>query len=71
MTEAVWQAIKTFWVLLRSGLLPGVFRLILRVFKQVIDAIEVVLFTVDDWLRHRKEDLARPSLVIRTAMGVL
>ncbi|HEX8911849.1 MAG TPA: hypothetical protein VF796_05785, partial [Humisphaera sp.] len=54
----------------RAGLLPGLYRLIVEVSKQVIDAVEWLLFTVDDWLRFRTGD-TNASLVTRTALGVL
>lgn len=70
ITEATWQILKSFVQLLRAGLLLGLYRFIMRVFKQVIDTIELILFTVDDWLRYRKGD-SIPSLILRTMLGVL
>ena len=55
---------------IRAGLLPGLYRLIVRAFKQVIDTVELMLFTVDDWLRFRSGD-TRLSLVVRTVLGLL
>jgi hypothetical protein len=70
ITEAAWEVLKTFVKLLRAGLILGLFRFIMRLFKQILDAGELVLFTVDDWLRYRKGDSV-PSLVVRTVLGVL
>src|SRR5262249_45989069 len=70
ITESGWQALKTFGHMLRSGLLPGLFRMVIRIFKQVVDSIELVLFTVDDWLRYKAGDSAS-SMVIRTVLGVI
>jgi hypothetical protein len=55
---------------LRSGLVPGLFRLIIRLFKQVTDGVEYVLYTVDEWLRFRSGD-SRFSMVLRALIGVL
>jgi hypothetical protein len=56
--------------LLGAGLIPGLFRLAMRVFKQVLDTVDYVLFTVDEWLRFRSGD-SEFSLVMRTVLGVL
>jgi hypothetical protein len=70
VSEALSHAAGQFVELLRAGLLPGLVRLIVQVFKQLIDAIEYVLFTVDEWLRFRSGD-SRLSLVVRTVLGAL
>lgn len=67
--EAAGRSVGDFFELLRAGLLPGLYRLILYVFKRITDAIESVLFTVDDWLRFRAGD-TQWSMVARTVMGV-
>jgi hypothetical protein len=70
LTEAMAQATGSFAKMLRAGLLVALYRVLMRVFKQVIDGVELVLFTVDDWLRFRKGD-STGSLVARTILGVL
>jgi hypothetical protein len=55
---------------LRAGLLPGLFRLIVQIFKGATDALETMLYTVDEWLRFRAGD-SRWSLVPRTILGLL
>jgi hypothetical protein len=54
----------------RSGLIPGLFRIIVRLFKQISDGVEYVLYTVDEWLRFRSGD-SRMSMVLRAMLGVL
>jgi hypothetical protein len=54
----------------RSGLLPGLFRLIVRLFKQITDGVEYVLYSVDEWLRFRTGD-NRFSMVLRALLGVV
>jgi hypothetical protein len=64
------QAFVDFYDLLRAGLLPGMLRLALALFKWVVDSTEYVLFTVDEWLRFRSGD-SRTSLVVRTLATLL
>src|SRR5262249_7016775 len=56
--------------MLRSGLIQGLFRFVVFVFKRVTDAVESVLFSVDEWLRFRTGD-TWGSMVVRTLLGVL
>jgi hypothetical protein len=55
---------------LRAGLVYGLLRLIIQVFKAITDGLEYVLYTVDEWLRFRAGD-SRLSLVVRATLGVL
>jgi hypothetical protein len=55
---------------LRSGLLPGLVRLIVRLFKQITDGVEYVLYSVDEWLRFRSGD-RRVSMIVRAILGVI
>ena len=70
VTEALLQSLANFYELLRAGLLPGLLRLLLWVFKQVTDGLEYLLHTVDEWLRFRQGE-SQISLVIRTIAGFL
>lgn len=70
LTEVVLQSLANFYESLRAGLLPGLLRLLLWVFKQVTDGLEYLLHTVDEWLRFRQGD-SQLSLVIRTTAGFL
>jgi hypothetical protein len=69
LSEALVQGTVLVVDSLRSGLLPGLFHFIVRLFKQVIDAVESVLFTVDEWLRFRAGD-SRASQIVRTVLGL-
>lgn len=69
-SEAVRDGFTQAAVLIRSGLLPGLFRLIVQVFKQVAELIELTLFRVDEWLRFRTGD-SHASMVVRTVLGVI
>lgn len=51
--ELVWEAIGRLWHRLRVTVIIGLFNLIIDVFRQLMDAIERVLYSVDEWLRFR------------------
>jgi hypothetical protein len=67
--DMVLAAIVHAYELLRAGLIPGLFRLVIAVFKNIIDGVEYVLFAVDDWLRFRTGD-SQWSMVLRTVAGL-
>jgi hypothetical protein len=67
--EAAAQGLFHLYELLRAGLVPGLFRLVTLLFKQIMDTIEYVLATVDEWLRFRAED-SRLSMFLRVVLGV-
>ena len=69
-SERVEDSFVHFGQLVRSGLLPGLIRLVVQAFAQVVDSIEYVLFVVDEWLRFRGGD-SKMSLVVRTIAGLL
>jgi hypothetical protein len=69
VVDGLVQALVDIYEQLRAGLLPGMLRLALALFKWIIDSTEYVLFTVDEWLRFRSGD-SRASLVVRT-LGTL
>jgi hypothetical protein len=68
--DALWQALVKSYELLRAGLLPGLYRLLVNLFKQIVDGVEYVLATVDEWLRFRAQD-SQFSMIVRTILGVL
>ncbi len=68
--DALLQALANVYEALRAGLLPGLLRFVMWVFKQVTDGLEYLLHTVDEWLRYRQGD-SQLSLVIRTVAGFL
>jgi hypothetical protein len=53
VSEATRDVAAQTAVLVRSGLIPGMVRLIVQVFKQISDGIESLLHAVDEWLRFR------------------
>jgi hypothetical protein len=67
-SAATTRSVLGLYDLLRAGLLPGLYRLIVRAFKRALDAVEYLLFRVDEWLRYRSGD-GRWSLAARTVLG--
>ena len=59
-----------FFELLRSGLIPGLLRLVVQLFKRILHGMEAILFTVDEWLRFRGGD-SRLAMTVRIVLGVL
>jgi len=53
LEELAVDSVGRAWSWLISSLLPGLFRLIMETFDRVLEAIERVLYLVDEWLRFR------------------
>src|SRR5262249_38724168 len=70
ISEASLQSIIQVYEVLRSGLLPGLYRLVNQRFKRLVGSAEGVLFRVAEWLRFRSGD-RRFSRVVRAFLGVL
>jgi hypothetical protein len=70
VTEAFQDVLVNLGTMVRVGLIPGLIRFFIRLFKQVVESIEYVLFVVDEWLRFRS-GAGRTSLVVRTILGVV
>ncbi len=66
--EMAVDSVGRAWSGLVSSLLPGLFRLVMETFDRVLEGIERVLYTVDEWLRFRS-GLARASLVAKAVLG--
>jgi predicted Ser/Thr protein kinase len=56
------------WI--KAGLLENLLQFIVRVFKRLTDAVEFVLFSVDEWLRFRGGD-GPVSMIVRAILGVI
>lgn len=68
--ELAWEAIGRLWHRLRATVIIGLFNLIVDVFRQVMDAIERVLYSVDEWLRFRSGE-SIVSLWFKAVFGVV
>jgi hypothetical protein len=70
VAEAVRHGVVRFYALLRGGLIPGLIRLVVQIFKQILHTMEAILFTVDEWLRFRAGD-SELAMALRVLFGVL
>jgi hypothetical protein len=68
--EILFRTLVSFYELLRAGLLTGLYRLVVHVFKRIMDMVEYILFSVDEWLRYRGGE-GWGSLVVRSILGAL
>ena len=69
-TEALNHVLARLWGTLRSGLVPGLIRLVVQLFKHILHTMEAVLFTVDEYLRFRRGD-SRLVMLVRVILGVI
>jgi hypothetical protein len=60
----------SLYFLLRSGLLPGLVRWTMQLFRQLLMGLEYAIFSVDEWLRFRTGEKPT-SLVIRAVLGLI
>ena len=51
--ETVGDVLARSWHRLLTDLIPGLFRLVMESFAQLVEAIDRALYTVDEWLRFR------------------
>jgi hypothetical protein len=58
------------WHLLGRDVLPGLFRLVMYLSKRILEEVEAVIYTVDEWLRFRSGD-NRFSLVWKPVVGLV
>jgi hypothetical protein len=70
INEALTLAVVNLYELLRAGLLPGLFRMVVRLFKRVTETVEYVLYSVDEWLRFRGGE-SRLTMVLLLILSVL
>ena len=68
--ETISHGVVRFFALLRGGLIPGLIRLVVQLFKRIMHAMEAVLFAVDEWLRFRAGD-SRLAMTVRILLGLL
>ena len=66
VAESAARLWKRFWL----DLVPGLFRWILMVFQELLEAVERFLYAVDEWLRFRSGQ-RRGSLVVKAVLGFL
>jgi len=69
-SEIMALAVLELYDKLRSGLIEGLVRFLTHLLKRAMDALEQVLYSIDEWLRFRSGDTPA-SLVVRTILGVV
>ncbi|MFO0966334.1 MAG: hypothetical protein U0793_12225 [Gemmataceae bacterium] len=67
--EAVSDWLGANWYWLRDDVLPGLLRLILQVFRDLLDYLERLFYTVDEWFRFRPGD-SRLALFYKPVLGL-
>ena len=53
LEELTFDSVGRLWSWVFASLIPGLFRLVMETFDRLLEAIERVLYTVDEWLRFR------------------
>jgi hypothetical protein len=68
--EVLTDSLVRTWQLFSRDLVPGLFRLVMFVFKRLLEDVERLLYAVDELLRFRTGD-SRWSLVWKAALGLV
>jgi hypothetical protein len=58
------------WYFLRTDLFPGLFRAVMDLFKHLVELVERLLYSVDEWLRFRSGQ-GRLALVLKAVLSVV
>ncbi|MDZ4689028.1 MAG: hypothetical protein SH850_28465, partial [Planctomycetaceae bacterium] len=66
--ELMSEAISKAWHRFHVTVVIGLFNLVADIFRQVLDALERVLYSVDEWLRFRSGE-STTSLAFKAALG--
>jgi hypothetical protein len=69
LEEVMTDGLVRSWELLRSNLLPDLFRLVVYVFRSLVERIEKLLYTVDEWLRFHGGE-SRLTLGLKAVLGL-
>jgi hypothetical protein len=70
LEEAATDWLARTWHHLHFNLLPGVYRFVMEMFKQLVEDVDRMLYRVDEWLRFRRGD-SRTMLVAKAGLGVI
>jgi hypothetical protein len=72
--KAAWEtfvgAVVGLFELFRSGLVLGLFRFIVRLYKRIAHAFESMFFAIDEWLRFRGGE-SRGEIALRTVLTLV
>jgi hypothetical protein len=70
LEEVLTDGVVRSWHLLSTNLLPGLFHLIIEVFRRLVESVEKLLYTVDEWLRFRRGE-GRLALAVKAVLGLV
>jgi hypothetical protein len=70
ISEAFRDVFVQLVILIRSGLIPGIIRWTMEIFKTVVHTLELIFFRIDEALRFSTSD-NRFTLIARTILGAL
>jgi hypothetical protein len=70
LEEMLLDFLERSWLLIRVDVLAGLGRLVLFIFKRLVEDVDRVLYTVDEWLRFRTGD-NRLSLMVKPVLGLV
>jgi hypothetical protein len=70
LEEFVAEHASGTWRWLRSDFLPGLYRTIMDGFRQTVENLERVLYTIDEWLRF-KGGQGSTTLVLKATTGIV
>lgn len=68
--ELVWEALGKLWHRIRVTVIIGLFNLVIDLFRQIMDALERVLYSVDEWLRFRTGE-SQITLILKAILGLV
>jgi hypothetical protein len=68
--EAVTDWAVRAWHRVSFDLLPGLFRMVMGFFRQLVESVDRFLYRVDEWLRFRRGD-SRLTLLWKPVVGVV
>lgn len=64
------DAVLRTWALIHENVLVGLFRYLIDLFRAVVERVDRIFYSVDEWLRYRPGD-GRGSLVVKAALGTV
>jgi hypothetical protein len=70
LEEAATDRLVRAWHLLSVDWLPGLLRAVWFLFKRLLEGVEVVIYTVDEWLRFRQGD-SPASFYVKVVLGLV
>jgi len=68
--ELVWEALGKLWHRIRVTVIIGLLNLVIDLFRQIMDALERVLYSVDEWLRFRTGE-SQLTLMLKAILGLV